>query len=143
MWKKTLALLLVLAMLVSYMPQIAFTVSAADEETTVSVVNAVYDADGTSDCLLTQQVGTNTFGAKWDRDNLYLTFSEAITGTVTLNEVAFPVTGAAEVQIPLANAGVYMSAYDQSYALTVTVGEASWTGNVHFDSYTGTAFVTY
>ena len=138
MWKKTLALLLVVAMLFGFSGNFAITVSAAEDETTpVSVVNAVYDADGTSDCRLTQQVGDVKFGAKWDRDNLYLTFNAETTATVTLNGKAFEVTGTT-VKIALAAANVYMDSFGEEFSLAITAGEASWNGKVKFVAIAGT-----
>jgi len=92
--------------------------------------------------------GTLKFGAVWDKDNLYLGFTDTVApGALTalsVNGQSVTLEGIAdakarEIKIPLADVNVRLSDYEQSCALSFTLGETTWEGQVIFTSTERTA----
>ena len=152
--KKLLSTVLVLAMALGMLPAAAAAgttgFSAASLAAGDKVLYAKYSAATTEDGALTEAAWqTNVtlsdgvkFGAVWDSEHLYLGFTgTAAPSAITLNgksvNRAGKVGAAREICIPLSEAGITIADYDQSTKLSVTMGAATWSGTLVFDSVQG------
>ena len=153
--KKLCSLLLVLAMTLGMVPGVVAATAPAFSADSYSagdkILYAKYTEVATEDGKLTEaawQTNVNLsdgvkFGAMWDKEALYLGFTgtaaPAAPTAITLNGTSVTRAGktnatAREIRIPLSEAGIVMSNYDQTTKLSFTAGGVQWTGTIVFDS---------
>ena len=155
--KKLCSAILVLTMVLGMLPgTAAANAPAASLTAGDKVLHAKYSAATSENGALKETAWqTNAtltedlkFGAVWDSENLYLGFTgssaPAAPTSITLNGVSVTREGKAgatqrEIRIPLSDAKLTVTDYDQSAKLSVSMGSATWDGFVIFDSVEGTS----